>query len=205
MSINISCPNCFKEGPRMNFGPNRAAESKFHNQPWCNCGYSSPAEMMEDQELGFVDPRWVRIAKYFLNEYYLRLGQGRIESKSENLRFFLKLLQRSGNNYNLSIELVPRKNIEETEYVYDGKPIKQPRNNIFDNSSDLEHLPSRVILETLNINLAKAYNQSKQTISDLETKEVKYKNKIKQKNIWITGLGILLLIALVALILSLNH
>lgn len=106
MSMNRVCPICYrKESIRFNFGNNREAESDFHKQKWCDCGYSSGEEMMKDQDLGFTDSRWVGIVKYFLDNYFLRIGQGAISNKDENARFFLKLLKSSANNYRLSIEL----------------------------------------------------------------------------------------------------
>ena len=188
MSINRICPNCYrKEGIRFNFGPNKEAETEFHRQHWCNCGYSSPEEMMQEQDLGFDDPRWVSITKYFLNEYYLRINQGRIANKDEHIRFFLKLLKSSANNYRLSIELIPRKADEDWEFIYNGKPPKKPHINIFDDSYDLEHLPQRVILDTTNDDLLRAYNQSQQTITELKKKNIK-------KNRWIAGLILFLII-----------
>jgi hypothetical protein len=55
-----------------------------------------PSEMLDDglihrdelQDLGFTDKRWVGIVRYFLNEYYLRIGQGAIPNKDEHARFF---------------------------------------------------------------------------------------------------------------------
>jgi hypothetical protein len=185
--MNRVCPNCYREeGIRFNFGGNFAAEADFHNQHWCSCGYSSPEEMIQDQELGFDDPRWVRIAKYFLNNYYLRLKQGEIDSKDEHIRFFLKLLKSSTNNFRLSVELVNRKNDEDWEFVYNGRPKKKSRVNIFDNAYDLEHLPKKVILDTVNDELLSAYKQSQQTITELK-KDIK-------KNRWIAGLLVLLII-----------
>jgi hypothetical protein len=143
--MNRICPNCFREeGVRFNFGGNSAVEAEFHSQHWCNCGYSSPEEMMQDQDLGFDDPRLVLIAKHFLNEYYLRLKQGKINNKDEHIRFFLKLLKSTANNYRLSIELINRKDNEDYEYVYDGKSKKEHRINIFDSSYDLEEVPEIV-------------------------------------------------------------
>ncbi len=67
MSINRICPNCFREDDvRINFGPNFKAEDSFHKHNWCNCGYKTPEEMMKDQDMGFSDPNWVRIAKDFV-------------------------------------------------------------------------------------------------------------------------------------------
>jgi hypothetical protein len=185
--MNRICPNCFrKEGIRINFGGNFADEAGFHRQHWCNCGYSSSEKMMQDQDLGFDDPRWVRIVKYFLNEYYLRISQGKILNKDEHIRFFLKLLKSSANNCQLSVELIPRKTNEDWEFIYEGKPKKKPHVNIFDNSYDLEHLPEKVIL-TVNNDLLRKYNQSQQIIMELKKRGIK-------KNRWIVGLILLLLI-----------
>jgi hypothetical protein len=188
MSINRICPNCFKEeGIRLNFGPNREAETSFHQQKWCNCGYQSPEEMMQDQDLGFSNPLWVPIIKYFLNEYYLRLQQGKIKNKEEHVRFFLKLLKGSANNYGFSIELVNRKDGEEYKLISDGKTEKKPRVNIFDNSYDLSNLPDRVIFATLNEVLANQYEQSQTTIAKLQRKNIK-------KSKWISVLVCLLIV-----------
>lgn len=194
MSMNRVCPICYREEDiRVNFGNNSEAEVEFHNQNWCDCGYSSGEEMMEDQDLGFTDKRWVGIVKYFLNEYFLRLGQGAISNKDENVRFFLKLLKSSANNYRLSIELKPRNENEEWNFIYNGKPKKQPRNNIFDNSIELKHLPERIVLDKLNANIFRDYQSSQKKIEEFK------KNNIK-KNIIITGLiAILIVVGIIAI------
>lgn len=59
MSMQRVCHNCYRtEGIRANFGNDREAEAAYHRRIWCDCGYSSPEEMMKDQDLGFDDPRW---------------------------------------------------------------------------------------------------------------------------------------------------
>lgn len=132
MSVSRVFPNCFRsEGVRFNFGNNREAEQSFHQEHWCNCGYSSPEEMMKDQDMGFDHPEWIRIAKYFLENYHLRLNQGLIESEEEHVRFFLKLLKSSANNVRLSIDLVDRKDGEEYDFIYNGKSDHTPKTNIF--------------------------------------------------------------------------
>lgn len=133
MSINRSCPNCFQiENDRSNFGDNREAEREFHSQKWCNCGYNSPNDMMVDQDMGFTDPNWIRIAKHFIENYHLRISQGRIQTSEELVRFFLKLLKSSANNIRKSIELIDKEENEEYEFIYDGKTKKKPRINIFE-------------------------------------------------------------------------
>ena len=195
MSMNRVCPICYREeGIRFNFGNNYEAESEFHKQNWCDCGYSSGEEMMKDQDLGFTDKRWVGVIKYFLNEYFLRLGQGYISNKDENARFFLKLLKSSANNYRLSIELKTRNENEEWEYIYDGKPKKQPQINIFDNSSELEDLPERVVLDSLNKNILDNYQNSQLKVDELR------KNGVKKNRI-IAGLVVsLIIIGIIAIL-----
>lgn len=195
MSMNRVCPICYrKENIRFNFGDNREAESDFHKQKWCDCGYSSGEEMMKDQDLGFTDSRWVGIVKYFLDNYFLRIGQGAISNKDENVRFFLKLLKSSANNYRLSIELKPRNDDEDWEFVYEGKPKRKPRKNIFDNSIELEHLPKVVVLETLNTNILRDYQMSKQKIEDLQKKDIKKNRIIAGLLVIIIVLGIIAII-----------
>jgi hypothetical protein len=184
------CPNCYREeggGLRLNFGPNLQAEAEFHKQHWCKCGYSSPEEMMQDQDLGFDDPRWVGIAKYFLNNYYLRLKQGEINNKDEHMRFFLKLLKSAANNYRLSIELINRKNGEEYDFIYNGKSKKHPRINIFDSSSGLKEVPETITFGTVNNDLLNGYRQSQQTMAEFKKMDIK-------KNRWIAGLILLVII-----------
>lgn len=196
MSMYRTCPNCFRqEGIRVNFGNNHAAEAEFHREHWCKCGYSSPEEMMKDQDLGFIDPRWVPIIKYFLNQYYLRISQGSIISKDEHVRFFLKLLRSSINNYHLSAELVPRKDNEDFKLIYNGKTEKFPRINIFKNSFELEHVPEMVVLDKLNSEILQAYNKTQQTV-------VEIKKKVINRNRWIAGLILLQIIILVATIVT---
>lgn len=126
------CPNCFRtEKIRVNFGNNREAEKEFHQQKWCNCGYNSPEEMMKDQDMGFEDAKWIPIAKYFLDNYHLRIRQGQINSKEEHVRFFLKLLQSSANNCNASLDLVNLKESEEFKLIWDGRTKTPPKVNIF--------------------------------------------------------------------------
>jgi hypothetical protein len=133
MSIARRCPNCFRqEGVRFNFGDDREAEKAFHQEKWCSCGYSSPEEMMKDQDFGFDDPKWVPIAKHFLENYHNSLEQGLIHSRDEQVRFFLKLLKSSANNYYKSIDLIDRREDESYEFVYNGKPEQPPRLNIID-------------------------------------------------------------------------
>jgi len=135
MSIERICPNCFQmENMRVNFGNNRQAEREFHSKKWCNCGYNSPNEMMEDQDMGFEDPYWIPIAKHFIENYHLRISQGRIKDREELVRFFLKLLKSSANNVGKSLELVERKNGGGYEFIYEGKAKKAPATAIFNDA-----------------------------------------------------------------------
>ena len=178
MSINRVCPICYqKEGVRFNFGNNREAEAEFHKRSWCDCDYSSGEQMMTDQDLGFTDKKWVGIVRYFLNEYYLRIGQGAIANKDEHVRFFLKLLKNSANKYRLSIELKSKNEDEDWEFIYNGKPKKQPQKNIFDNTFELEHLPKVVVLDTLNENILHRHKKSQEEIEELKKSNIK-KNRI---------------------------
>jgi hypothetical protein len=189
--MNRVCPNCYREeGIRFNFEPNIETEKAFHQENWCGCGYNSPQEMMQDQDLGFDDPHWVSLTKYFLNEYYMRLKQGKINSKDEHIRFFLKLLKSAANNYKLSIELINRKDNEDWNYVYDGKSKKNPRINIFDSSSDLTEVPKIVVFDTLNNELLNSYQQSKRAITELQKRDIR-------KNRWIAGLTLFLIIVVI--------
>lgn len=199
MSMYRTCPNCFQqEGIRFNFGNNHAAEAEFHREHWCKCGYSSPNEMMQDQDLGFNDPHWVPITKYFLNQYYLRISQGSIKNKDEHLRFFLKLLKSSINNYRLSAELVPRKDNEDFKLIYDGKTEKVPKINIFDNSFELERVPKMVVLDNINKEIVQAYKQSQQSITE-------FKKKVIKRNRWIAGLIVSqIIVAIVAIVALIN-
>ena len=132
MSINRLCPNCFQEeNIRVNFGDDREFEREFHAQKWCKCGYNSPTEMMVDQDMGFSDPNWIRIAKCFVENYHLRISEGHIETSEELVRFFLKLLKSSANNIYKSIEIVDQKDKEEYEFIYNGKSKNKPKTNVF--------------------------------------------------------------------------
>src|SRR5690606_35762870 len=117
---------------RYNFGNDVIAQQEFHKQKWCDCGYSTPEEMMEDQDMGFENPNWIRIAKYFIDIYNKEIEEQTIKNKEENVRFFLKLLKSSANNHYLSIELSDIKGNEKYEPIYDGKSKKKPKSNIFD-------------------------------------------------------------------------
>lgn len=167
MSMTRVCPNCFQsEGLRFFFN-DREKEAEFHREKgWCECGYESQEEMMRDQDLGFTDPRWVLIIRAFLNEYYKSLGKGVIQNKDEHVRYFLKLLKFSANNYRMSIELISRSEI--IKYIIDGEPIKKPRSNIFDYASDLSDLPKKVALEVLNEKILDSNNKLKQEVIKLK-------------------------------------
>jgi len=194
-----TCPICFrKENIRVNFGEDHEAEKKFHQEKWCSCGYSSPIEMMQDQDLGFKDPRWVGITKYFLNEYYLRISQGTIINKDEHVRFFLKLLKSSISNYRLTAELVPKQEDEDWKLVYNGRTEKVPKINIFDNSFELEHVPQKVVLDNINKELMLVNIQSQHSINEL-------KKKVIKRNRWIAGLIILLIIVAIVAIAALTN
>ena len=126
------CPNCFQvEGVRMNFGFDSQAEKKFHAQSWCKCGYETPEEMMKDQDMGFDDPAWIPIAKYFLEQYHLRLIQGHIKGRAELVRFFLKSLKESAYYSSKSITLVDRKTDQGREWSKFGETKQKPRTDIF--------------------------------------------------------------------------
>jgi len=132
MSINRMCTNCFrKENVRYNFGNDIESEKRFHSEKWCDCGYNSPEEMMLDQDMGFTDPNWLRIAKDFLTNYHAMLASDKLESKEEQTRFFLKQLKNSANNVYKSIELVEIKKDEGWQAIFDGKTEKKPKTNIF--------------------------------------------------------------------------
>ena len=150
MSINRICPNCFrKENIRVNFGNNNDAEEEFHSQKWCDCGYNSPEEMMKDQDMGFEDPYWIPIAKDFIYEYHLRMQQGLINSKEENVRFFLKLLKSTANGYWFSIKLINNRNEKfNYESIFNGKSEHIPKTNIFDNYN-LEKTSRRKLLKKI--------------------------------------------------------
>lgn len=136
MSVNRVCPNCFQvDAVRFNFGEDREAEREFHSQKWCNCGYKDAHEMMIDQDLGFKDPNWLKIAKYFLENYHLRITQGEIHSKEELVRFFLKLLKSSASDINKSIELIDNNGVSDCDYIYNGKTNKTIQAHIMDNYS----------------------------------------------------------------------
>jgi hypothetical protein len=173
MSMQRFCPNCYRtEGVRLNFGSDRAAESQFHKQQWCDCGYFSPEEMMQDQDLGFEDPRWVQVTTTFLNEYYRRLSLGRIPTKDEHVRYFMKLLNRSLRFHGLSVEIV-----RYSEPAIKQPAKKTPKSNIFDKSFDLVHLPTIESEDTVNSELVRAYKHSR-TIIDAHEKRSKRSSRV---------------------------
>jgi hypothetical protein len=138
MSVRRTCPNCFRqENIRRNYGNDRDEEIKFHKEKWCNCPYESPEEMMLDQDMGFEDPKWIPIAKEFLQEYHIVLNSGAIKTKEEQIRFFLKLLKSSVNSSKKSIELIPKKENEEWYFIIDGKAEKKVKCGIFSNEKNI--------------------------------------------------------------------
>jgi len=82
--------------------------------------------------MGFKNPKWVKIGKYFLNHYHPVINEGSIEYKDEWLRFFLKLLQSSANKYELSIELTNINKNESWSKIEDGKTSRKVKSIIFD-------------------------------------------------------------------------
>lgn len=132
MSACRTCPNCYRvENTRYNFGDNKEAEQEFHKEKWCDCGYSSPEEMMQDQDMGFDDPKWIRIAKHFIPQYLRTIRRGEIESNEEGIRYFLKLLKSSAKNTYSSLELVEIKEVEKWDIVANGKSEHKPKSDIF--------------------------------------------------------------------------
>jgi len=145
MSVNRTCPNCFRvEGIRANFGNDREAERAFHQQIWCSCGYSSPEQMMRDQDMGFDDPRWLRIAKYFIENYHLRLKQGEVRSEEELVRFFLRLLKSSASNVRTQLVLESSDG-SDYEFVYHGRTAHVPQADVFSNDMPYDFLRIRTI------------------------------------------------------------
>ncbi|MFZ4798906.1 MAG: hypothetical protein ACOYMA_15505 [Bacteroidia bacterium] len=188
MSVTRVCRNCFRpERFRVNFGENSEAEREFHQKKWCDCGYNSPEEMMQDQDLGFNDPRWVGISILFLNDYYLRISQGQITNKDEHVRFFLKLLKSSMNNYRVSAELVNKYDDKDYWPIFNGKTEKVPKLNIFDNSLNLKHVPKEVAIVETNKKLFMAHKRLEQDMKGFESKVI-------NRNRWIAGLTLLLII-----------
>lgn len=193
MSMQRICPNCYRtEGIRANFGNDREAEAAFHRKKWCDCGYSSPEEMMKDQDLGFDDPQWVKVSRTFLNQYYERLSLGRIPSKNEHVRYFLKLLKRSFNGEGLSVEIVRHVKKPTESQAIKKSPKSAPKSNIFDNSYDLEHLPTIESKDTVNSELVRAYKQSRTIIESYQ------KSNKRQGRVIITLLVLLVIVSIVA-------
>lgn len=131
MSQIIECPNCFNEY-KIHKSPNLSEDFTPNPKGFCSCEYNSPEEMIEDYDFGFNDPKWVKIAKHFLNHYHPVINEAKIEYKDEWMRFFLKLLQSSANKFGLSIELTDIKENESWSDVLDGKTSRKLKSIIFD-------------------------------------------------------------------------
>jgi len=141
MSMQRICPNCYRtEGIRVNFGDNREAEAAFHQRKWCDCGYSSPEEMMHDQDLGFDYPKWVPVSKHFLNRYHWELRSNRLKTKNDQVRYFLRGLKSSLDNHFISATLT--RNIDQNTLRSTIPLSKKPpaRTDIFENCDDLSDL-----------------------------------------------------------------
>ncbi len=156
MKQMIECPNCYRE---YNLYKSRNLDKNFVPNPKkvCSCKYNSPEEMMEDHDMGFKDPKWVKIGKYFLNHYHPVINESSIEYKDEWLRFFLKLLQSSANKYGLSLELTNIKKNESWSKVVDGKTSRKVKSMIFDDNKiiyepdELEDVNDELVFEFLNL------------------------------------------------------
>jgi hypothetical protein len=136
MSRERICSKCYQqEMTRYNFGEDIEAEKAFHAKDWCKCGYTSAEEMMVDQDMPFSDPKWIPLAKHFLNEYHIRLDEEQIRNSEQLVRFFLRLLKSSANNIGLSVTLINQKADEVYKFVSDGKTDRKPKTNIFSDRS----------------------------------------------------------------------
>lgn len=182
MSLNRVCRNCYRgDDIRMNFGYDTASEEAYHKKNWCSCGYSSHEEMMLDQNLGFTDPRWVKIGKNFLNDYYHKIRLHKIMNKDDHMRWFLKLLHSTAENHGLAIHLSTRKP------DYNNKTnitAKNPKSNIFEDDHALRYVPDKIVLNT----------------TGLHEKAQKLVKLNKKKNIWMAILISIIILLSLALI-----
>jgi len=172
MSMPRRCPNCYRtEDIRVNFGDNREAEAAFHQRKWCDCGYSSPEEMMRDQVLGFDDPKWVPIAKHFLNRYHRELRSGRLKTKNDQVRYFLRGLKSSLDNHFISATLT--RNVDQNTLRSTIPLSKKPpsKTDIFEKCDDLSDLI------TLEHGLTRE-NESLRKENDALVKKSNQKNRI---------------------------
>lgn len=131
MRINRTCPKCLRqEGIIYNFGNNKAAMVAFNKKKWCKCGYNTPQEMMEDNDLGFTDETWLLIAKNFIGHYHRSYNYGFIHNSEELIRFFLKALKTTAENFSKDIVLVENNGGRKFDTINNGKPEKKPRLNV---------------------------------------------------------------------------
>ena len=132
---------------------------------------------------------------------YLYINHGLITNKDEHVRFFLKLLKKSMNNYRVSAELVNKYDDKDYKDINDGKADKVPELNIFDNSLDLEHVPKEVVIVETNKKLFMAHKRLEKDMKGLEQDMKGFESKVINRNRWIAGLNLLLiLVGIVAII-----
>jgi hypothetical protein len=141
MSMPRRCPNCYRtEDIRVNFGDNREAEAAFHQRKWCDCDYSSPEEMMQDQDLGFEDPKWLPVAKEFLNRYHRELRAGQLSTKGDHIRCFLISLKSSFDDYRISASLSQNGDLRTFKPSKSLSKKHKPKTDIFDSYNELGEL-----------------------------------------------------------------
>jgi hypothetical protein len=105
------------------------------------------------------------------------------------------------NNYRVSAELVNKYDDKDYKDINDGKADKVPELNIFDNSLDLEHVPKEVVIVETNKKLFMAHKRLEKDMKGLEQDMKGFESKVINRNRWIAGLNLLLiLVGIVAII-----
>jgi len=135
MSVARTCSSCFRrEAIRHNFDGDSEAERAFHAQTsWCGCGYITPQEMMQDQDLGFSDPAWFHVGRRFLTDYHDGLHRGVTVTPEEHMRYFLKLFQSTTATMGYRVELIPDETLDVPSYgfIKYGKREWDPKVTLF--------------------------------------------------------------------------
>jgi len=159
MGMSRTCPNCFAEdGLHFSF-VDFTAEISHHTTKWCNCGYETPNQMMEDlrkkYRFEFEDPKWV----YFARKYLHRRKQKQNFKHDITLELvggFLHDMYWASNYSSSNISLISKNLSEKIESNEDKKQLSQIKNKLPDWESEIPEDLSDSILASSKMTTKKS-------------------------------------------------
>lgn len=92
------------------------------------------------QDLGFEDPKWLPVAKEFLNRHHRELRTGRLSTKGDHIRCFLISLKSSFDDYRISASLSQNGDLRTFKPSKSSSKKQKPRTDIFDTHNELGEL-----------------------------------------------------------------